>query len=403
LNKKGAYLHGEQFEDKNDHIIGYRRNGTPIYRMAGGAWGDPAVTRLRRQADQSIAYATGVNTPQTLQHVGLLKRLRLITSLNITNVVGNGAVVQDSQGPWNLFANLLIRVSGLDLLYQVSGWGLYLINLVNGYQWAPNSSGVATANTANQQTTTASVFAFPVAGAQAAQTLLFSLDLPFTAPLLGFEDLGLWLIQNETVNMEVVPTYNALGGATLLQQPYVLTGTATATVNSGSTALWREFYGVPQRQEDMPPLGYVHQWEEQFNAITGSQVDIDHQRGGVLLRLLYQIDDADSTGGGNNVLAGITNPNVTSIEFKYDANDTPFDEDVTSILERQRELYGRDLPQGAFTHDFFSQTKTMQDSYNTENYINIKTRFRFAKALVAGSRIRTIRERLLPVVLNTTQ
>jgi hypothetical protein len=367
------------------------------------AWGDPAVTRLRRQADQSISYATGVNTPQTLQHVGLLKRLRLITSLNITNVLNGGTSVQDTQGPWNLFSNLLIRVSGLDLLYQVSGWGLYLINLVNGFQFAPNSSGVATVNTANQQTLGTSVFTYPVAGAIGPATLLFALDLPFTAPLLGFEDLGLWLIQNETVNMEVVPTYANLGGATNLNQPYVLTGAATATVNSGATALWREFYGVPQRQEDMPPLGYVHQWEEQFNAITGSQVDIDHQRGGVLLRLLYQIDDADTVGNGSNVLGGITNANVTSIEFKYDANDTPFDEDVTSILARQRELYGRDLPQGSFAHDFFSQTKTMQDSYNTENYINIKTRFRFAKSLIAGSRIRTIRERLLPVVLNTTQ
>jgi hypothetical protein len=327
----------------------------------------------------------------------------LITSLNITNVLNGGTSVQDTQGPWNLFSNLLIRVSGLDLLYQVSGWGLYLINLVNNYQFAPNSSGIATANTANQQTVTTDVFTYPVAGAIGPATLLFALDLPFTAPLLGFEDLGLWLIQNETVNMEVVPTFANLGGATNLNQPYVLTGAATATVNSGATAIWREFYGVPQRQEDMPPLGYVHQWEEQFNAITGSQVDIDHQRGGVLLRLLYQIDDADSTGGGANVLAGITNPNVTSIEFKYDANDTPFDEDVTSILARQRELYGRDLPAGTFTHDFFSQTKTMQDSYNTESYINIKTRFRFAKSLVAGSRIRTIRERLLPVFLNTTQ
>jgi hypothetical protein len=262
---------------------------------------------------------------------------------------------------------------------------------------------VATANTANQQTTTASVYNYPAAGAQTGATLLFSLDLPFVLPLLGFQDLGLWLIQNETVNMEVVPTFANLGGATNLNTPYILTGTASATVNSGNVALWREFYGVPQRQEDMPPLGYVHQWEEQFDAITGSQVDINHQRGGVLTRLLYQIDDADSTGGGNNVLAGIANANVNGIDFLYDANDMPFNEDATTILTRQRELYGRDLPQGTFSHDFFSETKTMQDSYNTENYINIKTRFRFNKSLVAGSRIRTIRERLLPVVLNTTQ
>ena len=366
------------------------------------AWGDPAVTRLRRQADQSINYAVGVNTPQTLQHVGLLKKLRLITALNITNTLSGGTSVQDTQGPWNLYSNMLVRVSGLDLLFQVSGWGLYLIQLVNNYQYAPNAAGIATANTANQQGSPLDVFSYPAAGAQTAQPLLFNLDLPFTAPLLGFEDLGLWLIQNETVNMEVVPTYAPLGGATNLSQPYVLTGAATSVANSGTTALWREFYGVPQQASDMPPLGYVHQWEEQFTAITGLQQDIDHQRGGVLLRLLYQIDDADSVGDGSNVLAGILAKNVAQISFKYDANDTPFDEDAPSILARQRELYGRDLPQGAYTHDFFSQTKTLQDSYNTENYINVKTRFRFAKSLIAGSRIRTIRERLLPVVLNTT-
>jgi hypothetical protein len=362
------------------------------------AWGDPAVTRLRRQADQSINYAFGINTPQNLQHVGLMKRLRLITSLNITNTLGGGTSTPDVFGPWNLLSQLLIRVSGLDLLYQVTGWGAYLIDLISAYDHnSPDSSSVNVTN----RSAVAGNFNFPGSGAQTAQTLLFTLDLPFTAPLLGFEDLGLWLIQNETVNMEVIPTYAALGGATRLNQPYVLTGAATAVVNSGSTALWREFYGVPARQEDMPPLGYVHQWEEQYDNLTGTQLDIYHQRGGILLRLAYQIVDADSTGGGANILNGIADANVTSLRFMYDANDTPFDEDVSSVLSRQRELYSKDLPQGVYTHDLFTATRTLQDSYNTESYINIKTRFNFAKSMVAGSNIRTIRERLLPVVVNT--
>jgi hypothetical protein len=360
-------------------------------------WGDQAVTRLRRQADTSINYAVGVNSPTTLQHVGLLKRLRLITSLNITNVLNAGTSTRDLFGPWNTFANLLIRVSGLDLLYQVSGIGAYLIDLVNQELYAPDVNPSAVTNA----TTPASLFNFPGNGAQAAQTLLFSLDLPFTLPMLGFEDLGLWLIQNETVNMEVVPTFNALGGATALNQPYVLTGAATSVVNSGNVAVWRDFFGVPARSEDMPPLGYVHQWEEQYDSISGSQVDISHQRGGILTRLVHLVVDADSTGGAGGVINGISNANLTGMEFKFDANDTPFDEDVSSILARQRELYHRDLPQGVFTHDFFLNTRTLQDSYNTENYINLKTRFRFAKSLIAGSYIRTLRERLLPVVLNT--
>lgn len=366
--------------------------------IATGAWGDPAVTRLRRQADQSINYAVGVNTPQNLQHVGLMKRLRLITNLNITNVLSGGTSTQDKQGPWNIFANLMIRVSGLDLLYQVSGWGAYLIDLISSY--FPNSPDTRVVAVTNADTA-ASNFNFPASGAVAAQQLLFTLDLPFTAPLLGFEDLGLWLIQNETVNMEVIPTWNNLGGATALNQPYVLTGAATATVNSGSVALWREFYGVPARQEDMPPLGYVHQWEEEYDALVGTQLDVQHQRGGILLRLAYQIIDADSTGGGANVINGISDVNVSGIKFMYDANDTPFDEDVYSILSRQRELYAKDLPQGVFTHDFFSATRTLQDSYNTESYINLKTRFQLAKSMAAGSAIRTVRERLLPVVVNT--
>lgn len=359
------------------------------------AWGDPAVTRLRRQADRSINYAVGVNTPTTLEHVGLLKRLRLINRLTVTLTPGGGSVTRDNWGPWNLFANLLIRVSGLDLLYQVSGWGAYLIDLLTQPYYAPDNSPIVVSN----NTTTAELFDFPAAGGPV--PLLFSLDLPFTAPLLGFEDLGLWLVQNETVNMEVVPTYNALGGATRLQQPYVLAGGATATVNSGSTAIWRDFYGVPSRAEDMPPLGYVHQWEEQHDSIAGTQVDINHQRGGILLRLAHQIVDADSTGGGANIINGLANANLTSMEFKYDANDTPFDEDVFAILARQRELYGRDLPQGVYTHDLFTATRTLQDTYNTENYINIKSRFRFGKSLVSGSFIKTLRERLLPVVVNT--
>jgi len=357
------------------------------------AWGDPATTRLRRQADSSISYATGVNSPTTLQHVGLLKKLRLITRLETTATLGGGTLTRDNQGPWNLFANLLVRVSGLDLLFQVSGWGAYLINLVNDKLYAPDVNPSVVTNA----TTTAELFDFPNTGTG---EVLFSLDLPFTIPMLGFEDLGLWLIQNETVNMEVVPTFNNMSGLTALVQPYVATGAATVAVSSGNVALWREFYGVPARSEDMPPLGYVHQWEEQYDAVSGSQVDINHQRGGILTRLIYQVVDADS-GSGSNVIDGIANTDLAGLEFKFDANDTPFDEDVYQVLARQRELYDRDLPQGVFTHDQFLATRTLQDSYNTENYINIKTRFRFAKSLISGSYIRTLRERLLPVVVNT--
>lgn len=358
-------------------------------------WGDPAVTRLRRQADRSIAYAFGVNSPITLEHVGLLKRLRLITAGYVTLTPGGGSVTRDAQGPWNLFSNMLIRVSGLDLLYQVSGWGLYLIDLVTDKLYAPDVNPSVVTDATN----TAAIYNFPVAGS--AQPLVFNLDLPFTVPLMGFEDLGLWLIQNETVNMEVVPTFATLGGPTNLQQPYVTAGGGTADVVSANVAVWRDFYGVPSRADDMPPLGYVHQWEEQYDSISGSQVDIQHQRGGILLRLIYSIIDADSEGDEGGVIAGLENQNLAGLLFKYDANDTPFEEDFYQVLARQREDYLRDLPQGVFSHDFFIQTHTLQDSYNTENYINIKTRFRFAKSLVSGSYIRTIRERLLPVVVNT--
>lgn len=354
------------------------------------AWGDPAVTRLRRQADKSLNYAVGTNQPITLEHVGLLKKLRLITTLNIDTVAGGGTVTQDDQGPWNIYNNIYIRVSGLDLLYQVSGWGLYLINLVLDRLYAPdvNPSVVTDA------TTPGDLFNFPVPYGTD-QTVLFSLDLPFTVPMLGFADLGLWLIQNETVNMEVFPTWAAGGGATPLNQPYVTTGAGAVTVNSGSAAVWRDFYGVPARSDDMPPLGYVHQWEEQYDSVTGTQIDIQHQRGGILLRLLYQIVNAE--GGAH----GLANADLAELAFKYDANDTPFDEDVFNTLARQRELYDRDLPQGVFSHDLFLDTRTLQDTYNTENYINLKTRFRFNTSLSAGSYIRTMRERLLPVIVNT--
>jgi hypothetical protein len=357
------------------------------------AWGDPAVTRLRRQADKSINYAVGVNTPTTLEHVGLLKSIRLIFRASVTLTAGGGSVTKDKQGPWNILSNILIRVSGLDSLFQVSGWGAYLIDLVSFTNFAPDSPGGAVTN----QNPASDVFNFP----SATGTLNFALDLPFTVPLLGFEDLGLWLIQNETVNMEIIPTFANLGGTAALLVPYILAGGATAAVTAGNIAVWRQFYGVPASASDMPPLGYVHQWEEQYDTVAGTQYDVQHQRGGVFLRILHQVIDADSVGDGSNVLNGLLAANLSNMQFKYDANDTPFDEDPYQILSRQRELYQRDLPQGVFTEDFFSATKTLQDSYNTENYINIKTHFNFAKSLISGSYIRSVRERLLPVVVNT--
>lgn len=356
------------------------------------AWGDPTVTRRRIQSDSSIGYSTG-STLLSVQHVGMLKRVLFRLNGVVAYTKSGGGSTADAQGPFNTITQLQMKVNGIGTFLDCSYYHLYLYNLIhyarNNYD--PSSSD----NTGIQQTQTASnLFAgTTVPGASGNITLLAQLYYPLTMEVAGIKEIGLWTLQNDEVNLEVRPTWNATAmSATALTGPFDLAGGDSATFTAASTSLdvVREFYAVPKNKSDYPVTGWFHQLVAQRVAMTTTTTEFAVPKGGVIVRGIYNL-----ISGGTSLM---TNANVSRIKWVYGSNEIPFDESATDVLARQRVTYGHDLPIGTYTHDFWAMgNQTFRDAYDTNEYQNLRVRIETPSTPAAGSYADVIIERMIPI------
>jgi hypothetical protein len=376
-------------------------------------WGDPGVTELQIIKDNSIALAnTGVTAAttgqaiMTLQHVGLLRRLRVRLNIPFTVTGFTTGPTKDINGPWDLINLLRFDVNGIAPLYVVSGWGAYLISLLS----TPFATvDVDTSPIVSDANAFTDVYAFPAIAGAGSFTATGHLDLPFSVDisLPGQQlnlptELGLWLLQNQTVDMVMTVNFNALQGANPGVQPYQ-GGTGSTYAYSGATIdVEREFYRIPSDPQNMPVLAWAHQWVETFVPFTGTALDLPIARAGIVLRAIaYVFDGATSDG----VLAA----KVLQMTYVYGANETPFLVDPGFMRARQLRDYGKLLPKGTFVFDWYKWTGTpgqlvgsFKLTYNTEAIVNQRVHFDFTSSMASGSYVRFLVERLIPIVANRT-
>lgn len=376
-------------------------------------WGDPGVTELQIIKDNSIALA-GINvTPtttgqgvMTLQHVGLLRRLRLRMNIPYTVTGFTTGPTNDVNGPWDLINTLRFDVNGIAPLYVVSGFGAYLISLLATPFATVDSQTTAIATDANAFT---DAFAFPTIAGAGSQTITAFLDLPFTVDisLPGQQlnlptELGLWLLQNQTVDMVMTVNFNALNGANPGVQPYQGGTGSTYAYSGASIDVEREFYRIPSDPQNMPILAWAHQWVETVVPFTGTALDLPIARAGIVLRAVAYVFDGNTNDGA---LAA----KFTQMTYVYGANETPMLVDPGFMRARQLRDYGRLLPKGCFVFDWYKWSGTPAQlvgsfklTYNTEAIVNQRVHFDFASSMAAGSYVRFLVERLIPIVANRT-
>lgn len=376
-------------------------------------WGDPGVTELQILKDNSIALS-GINvTPTTtgqgiltLQHVGLLRRLRLRLNFPFSVTGYTTPPTLDVNGPWNIINTLRADVNGIAPLYVVSGIGAYMISLLSTPFATVDSQTGAIATDASVLT---DVFAFPSVGAAGPFTATAMLDLPFTVDisLPGQQlnlptELGLWLLQNQTVDMVLTVNFNALQGANPTVQPYQGGTGSTYAYTGASIDIEREFYRIPSDPANMPVLAWAHQWVETVVPFQGTSLDLPISRAGIVLRALaYVVDGATNDGALSSKFTGMS--------YVYGANETPIIVDPGFMRARQLRDYGRLFPRGAFLFDWYKWGGTPSQmvgsfklTYNTEAIVNQRIHFDFASSMAAGSQVRFLVERLIPIVANRT-
>jgi len=346
----------------------------------------------------------------------------------------------DVNGPWNLVNQLRADVNGIAPLYVTSGWGAYLISLfsnpfavVDNQTLAQSTSvaidefnlaaGTAAANnlpagvygiTGSQASTPSpsdfynAIATTPTATGSPAFTILGVFDLPYVMDMLlpgqtlsNPTELGLWLLQNQTVDMVMTFSIAALSSATAGSTPYQSLATLSNTsYGSAKIDIEREFYRIPSDPTNMPILAWAHQWVETYVPFTGTALDLFISRAGILLRTVVSIFDATTN-------AGVLPNKITQMTFVYGANETPMIVDPILMRHRQARDYGRQLPQGVYVFDwarwgFTPQTlvQTFKLMYNTEAIVNQRVHFDFSASLATNSYARFLVQRLIPIVAN---
>jgi len=374
------------------------------------AWGAPGVSKYQLISNGAINWGPGgFPASAPLQQVGILKELRMIQNGSPTFTVGTGVITQDILGPYNAYNNLSLISNQQAPIFQTSGYGMYLINVIkNGLEnlGTPDTTMISVLN----HTETSYRFNFPqnaLAAAPANQQLNWFLDLPVSQRVKSLGgDVGMFILQNPNIVLTFAFTPNSASAAsayniystTAGNSPYKVTNNATVTLATPSVDLVRKMFEAVTNQADYPNLQWVSQWlEESPQSAVGGATQLNWKKNpvaGLLCRIIgYVFDSTNSNGVYSSNLTA-----ANAINLTYETNITKFSETGIEALDRQHDqLGGFDAPQGCFFYDLLGPDLTVQDVLNTATVPNIQFQMNFAAALGSSSTAKIVYQTLIPV------
>lgn len=353
-------------------------------------WGDAGISKELFLSNGVNPWGGGgfpVSVP--VQQTGILKQLRLLATATPTFTPGTGSIAADVLGPWNVFNQIYVAPNQQAPVMQVSGYALYLINLIKKIEGeaagAPDVSAISVSNAE------ASGDVFGARATSGTAPWDFFLDVPISQRVASLGgDIGYWPLQNPAMQLQAQFTPNSAStgspfnafSTTAGQAPYLVTGNATVTLTNPTVELIRDLYSVPASQADYPPFQLVSTWIEE--APQGVNVNgassfqwMATPLSGLLARLIVFIYD----GGSNNGVAASKLAQSNALQLTYDANTAKFAESASAALARQRDYYRFDLPQGVYCWDLLGRNQTLQDVLNTNTTGNIKAIVSLSSAL----------------------
>lgn len=364
-------------------------------------WGQPGVTTRLLLSNGQAAWGAGgspINT--TILRGDILRDLLVSTSGSIT-LGGTTAPSPDVHAPYNLYTNIALGPSNSAKIVNVSGYGLYLANLLTGANQISvyDSPDIVVAN----PSTFADVLSVPTATG----AFRYYQRVPVSQLIrsLGYE-IGLWQLSEQTMNMVLSMTPNAGNAAS----PYNVynpvagqglytggTGTPTATLANPAIDIYRRLYKNPARPEDYPPVDFVSVWSEDIfqNALTTTPTYTFPANSGLLARAAINLFDA-TAGNGADVPAYLANNNALTL--LYGTSDTKISESGYEHRENEAQEYGFLPPRGVFFYDFLGRDLTLSDVLNTATLLNIRFQLNLSQAMPANSSATVVYQLLQPIV-----
>lgn len=333
----------------------------------------------------SLAFSAGAPQPMILPRVGLLARVFVHFAGTLTTVAGTGSVAAAPRAPWDVAKRIRLMANSSLPLNDLSGFGAYVANHLIDWAGAPSLPGsyarAFTIADRPQQSPPSIAEVARYAIAEGANAVDFSIELPIK--LTELDPIGLIVAQNPQTTLTLEITSGAVADMV------TLTGNATATL-TGTWSAAVEYFEAPANENAMPDATFVHVWQEQRIPIAATG-DVAHEllTGDTYLRIAQIVQ----------LNGSLNRADVDRISLVQNQSDTPYSVDRWLALLRQRRIYGKDLPEGVFVHDFFVP-ETTRDMVNSSLYSSLRAvvAIRAGATLGTGNNfVDTIVEKLVQV------
>lgn len=358
------------------------------------AWGDPGVTEQLNLAETAIAIpqTAPASVTRTLQRAGLMKKLRMYSTAQLDVTAFTTAPSKSPYGPLAHISNVQVTANGQIPLVNLSGLGALVYDEVQNRDGSVLSRPLNITELAVADSLKLAQFDAIAGTGNVLAKYPFEFQFALPVSLAGqTSELGMWLLQNQAIDVGVNISFNAFYSATASNNALWSGGTGITSTQdvSSQVEIERELYNVPNDPKDFPNLAWAHQVIEYTTTWTGSFSRYAIPRSGLVLRaIVINLD-----GSGNPVEYS----DVSNMSWIYGANETPLSRAGKWLTHEFLHDYNRQPPKGVLVLDFYKWgdqgLKLVKDS---EVLANLRLETTFATTTTGTQKI--ILDRLYPVM-----
>lgn len=359
-------------------------------------WGQPGITERQLVLDNSIAMPTqsgGQNTG-TLQRAGFLERLRMQLTAEFNQSAGTGAPSKSVKSVMgSVIDRITLQATGMIPLYDMSGLMAMMYDEIINRDGSPLAPAAYQSDMNITAATPLAAYPAPGTGVQnyvAKHPFEFPLAVPLTVD--GQKVLwGLWLLQNQTVDMNLQIRWNALFSTAASVNALYSAGTGvvgTTNLSNTKVDIERSLFTVPASQDDYPDINWAHQVIEFEQAVQGNYARFDIPKAGILLRAILYLEDGNA--------APVEYTDFKSVKWVYGANAAPIDRTGSFLTNEFVHDYNRYPPKGVSVLDFYKWGGDgLQLVKSTQDLANL--RIEFATTATATGKLRIVLDRMVPI------
>jgi hypothetical protein len=329
---------------------------------------------------------------QQLPTSGYLSSIWMLLAGTTTTTSAQSAVVGTyPQPPWNFLRKIRVYTNmGVELV-NLSGYGLYLYQrtqrsgldidtVVNSLTYAATDAG--------NNTVKSRYLVHPTSlGVSSSETWKAGYYLPISWGTGG--KAGLQLLQDDAVKYYLELTFGDLTDL------YTSTS-GTPTLSAVSVTPMVETFSTPRNPANRPDLSYSKViLEEQQPFDTGTGVTTFKMvTGNMVTRLIHELSNGSTA-------KPIDPAEVSLLRMDYAQTQVPYNLNPDIQLLRQAFLYGQNFPQGVYIWELaealgLPELPTMRDVIDTLMLTNLQTEITLAGVTPTSSKLRTIKEWLVP-------